>query len=166
MSSFGTTSTFVSTKPGSGPTLSSRDAPAPLRVPSVPSLRRLILAPNSGSRFSCSLRWANSSSTGWGKSWMTWTRCMWRAALQFPPHEGHRLLPGAVAQGSRAPALEVDLVADGQVALELLGELVREGGRLHAQRRLVVQLEGAVVEVDRADRGPRAVDDQRLGVQH
>src|SRR3954447_20222533 len=75
MSSFGMTSTLVSTKLGSGPPRSPRPEPAPWRVPSDPSLRRLILAPKSGSRFSCSLRWANSSSTGWGKSWMTWTRC-------------------------------------------------------------------------------------------
>ena len=38
--------------------------------------------------------------------------------------------------------------------------------RADAQRRLVVELERAVVEVRRADRRPAAVDGHRLGVQH
>ena len=37
---------------------------------------------------------------------------------------------------------------------------------LHRQAGLVVQLEGAVVEVDRSHARPRAVHGQRLGVQH
>jgi hypothetical protein len=43
----GTTSVVFPTNAGSGPIFISRDDPGPLRSPSSPSLRRLILAPKS-----------------------------------------------------------------------------------------------------------------------
>ena len=58
----------------------------------------------------------------------------------------------------RLPAVRLDPLGHLEVALELLGQLLRERARADAQRRLVVELERAVVEVGRADRGPAAVD--------
>ncbi|HWC32782.1 MAG TPA: hypothetical protein VG709_06610, partial [Actinomycetota bacterium] len=63
-----------------------------------------------------------------------------------------------------APGL--DLVRPPEVVLERLAEPAREALVPDAECHLVVQLEGAVVEVDRPHGRPGVVDHERLCVQH
>ena len=61
----------VSLNGGRGPAFRRRVEPTPLRVPSVPSHTRVIVAPSAASRFSCSAREAKTSGRGEVKSWST-----------------------------------------------------------------------------------------------
>ena len=70
-----------------------------------------------------------------------------------------------VENASPGPRLELELDAVLEVALENQLELARERSIEEADRDLVVDLEGAVVEVGGADRAPHAVDGHDLLMQ-
>jgi len=88
------------------------------------------------------------------------------AELELAPQQLRRLLGKAAVGPPPAPALRLDRLRAFEISLELLAEERRELLAPDAQGRLVVELEGAVVEVDRSDRGSGAVDHHRLRLQH
>ena len=75
-------------------------------------------------------------------------------ASELAPRELEARLDCALEPAAAVPARAVDALGGVEVELELLAQLAREALGGHAQRRLVVQLERAVVEVDRPHGGP------------
>jgi hypothetical protein len=69
----------------------------------------------------------------------------------------------ALKDGAASPVFVVDEVTFGEVALEVFGDAC--GGSFVACGEIdfVVQTEGAVIEVGRADDAPKVGDDERLG---
>ncbi|MNC86593.1 hypothetical protein D3C83_22650 [compost metagenome] len=67
---------------------------------------------------------------------------------------------------ARAPLLESQLPRSGEIALEVVGQPLRERAIEDGRVQLVVQLERAIVEVRGSDDAQDAVDHHRLGVHH
>src|SRR5215207_152462 len=86
--------------------------------------------------------------------------------LQLPADGGAPELLGPHPQGPGPPGGQVELAGVVQVGQEVLLQPGGDGPVAQRQVELVVEGEGAVVEVDRPDGRPVGVHDHHLGVEH
>src|SRR5215208_576205 len=86
--------------------------------------------------------------------------------LEQPLEQVRAVLGDPLPERAAAEGGKLDLVRVLQIGAEDFLHLARERLVDDQRVRLVVERHRAVVGVERADRGPDAVDDQRLGVHH